>query len=91
MSTAILLFTKTNSGGTDHVWFYDVDADGWSLDDKRTPLLSDDKLGPVPQTALTAEEHAKNNLPDALARWGNRDGSERQALPDRAELLRSEG
>ena len=39
VSTAILLFTKTNSGGTDHVWFYDVDADGWSLDDKRTPLL----------------------------------------------------
>src|SRR3989440_7764693 len=32
VSTAILLFTKTNSGGTDHVWFYDVDADGWSLD-----------------------------------------------------------
>ena len=37
VSTAILLFTKTNSGGTDHVWFYDVDADGMSLDDKRTP------------------------------------------------------
>jgi type I restriction enzyme M protein len=33
VSTAILLFTKTNSGGTDTVWFYDVDADGWSLDD----------------------------------------------------------
>ena len=28
---AILLFTKTNSGGTDHVWFYDMQADGWSL------------------------------------------------------------
>ena len=48
VSTAILLFTKTNSGGTDHVWFYDVEADGWSLDDKRTPLLPEDKLGPVP-------------------------------------------
>ena len=46
VSTAILLFTKTNSGGTDHVWFYDVQADGWSLDDKRTPLLAEDKLGP---------------------------------------------
>ena len=52
VSTAILLFTKTNSGGTDHVWFYDVEADGWSLDDKRTPLLAEDKLGPVPRTAL---------------------------------------
>ncbi len=69
VSTAILLFTKTNSGGTDHVWFYDVDADGMSLDDKRTPLLPDDKQGPVPNVQLTAEEHAKNNLPDILARW----------------------
>ena len=37
VSTAILFFTKTNSGGTDHVWFYDMAADGFSLDDKRTP------------------------------------------------------
>jgi len=37
VSTAILFFTKTDSGGTDHVWFYDMQADGYSLDDKRTP------------------------------------------------------
>ncbi|MYB38815.1 MAG: SAM-dependent DNA methyltransferase, partial [Gammaproteobacteria bacterium] len=37
VSTAILLFTKTNSGGTKDVWFYDMHADGYSLDDKRTP------------------------------------------------------
>ncbi len=78
VSTAILFFTKTNSGGTDHVWFYDVDADGWSLDDKRTQLLSDDKVGPAPATALTAAEHEKNNLPDIAARWKQRDGAERQ-------------
>ncbi len=42
VSTAILLFTKTNSGGTDHVWFYDVGADGFSLDDKRTPIEAND-------------------------------------------------
>ncbi len=76
VSTAILLFTKTDSGGTDHVWFYDVDADGWSLDDKRAPLLPGDKLGPEPHTQLTAEEHVKNNLPDTLARWTSRNGSE---------------
>ena len=35
MSTAILIFTKTESGGTDQVWFYDMHADGFSLDDKR--------------------------------------------------------
>jgi type I restriction enzyme M protein len=78
VSTAILAFTKTNSGGTDFVWFYDVDADGWSLDDKRTPLLSDEKLGPIPTQTLTAEEHAKNNLPDVLARWTQRTGAERE-------------
>jgi type I restriction enzyme M protein len=76
VSTAILLFTKTNSGGTDHVWFYDVDADGWSLDDKRASLLPEDKLGPVPAAPLTGDDHAKNNLPDTLARWTNRTGSE---------------
>jgi type I restriction enzyme M protein len=78
VSTAILLFTKTNSGGTDQVWFYDCDADGWSLDDKRIPLLSDDKLGAVPTTALSTDEHLKNNLPDILARWRERDGKERR-------------
>ncbi len=78
VSTAILVFTKTNSGGTDSVWFYDVDADGWSLDDKRTPLLLEDKLGPVPKTALAEDDHAKNNLPDILARWAERAGKERE-------------
>ena len=80
MSTAILLFTKTDSGGTDFVWFYDLLADGWSLDDKRQPLLSEDKLGPVPEVALNDAEQAKNNLPDVLARWAQRDGSERERL-----------
>jgi type I restriction enzyme M protein len=78
VSTAILLFTKTNSGGTDTVWFYDVDADGWSLDDKRTPLLSEEKLGAIPSVALSENEHARNNLPDILARWRERDGAERE-------------
>jgi type I restriction enzyme M protein len=55
VSTAILFFTKTSSGGTDNVWFYDVQADGFSLDDKRTEL--------------DASVHEQNNLPDVLARW----------------------
>ena len=42
VSTAILLFTKTDSGGTDDVWFYDVQADGFSLDDKRNPVEAND-------------------------------------------------
>ena len=42
VSTAIVFFTKTGAGGTDDVWFYDVRSDGFSLDDKRTPLESSD-------------------------------------------------
>lgn len=76
VSTAILVFTKTGVGGTDHVWFYDVQADGISLDDKRTPLLPHEKLGPVPTEALNDAEHKKNNLPDLLKRWGEKDGRE---------------
>ena len=42
VSTAILVFTKTGHGGTDNVWFYDMTADGFSLDDKRTPVNEND-------------------------------------------------
>jgi type I restriction enzyme M protein len=52
VSTAIVVFTK--GGTTDHVFFYDVEEDGFSLDDKRDPV-------------------EKNDLPDALACWRNRD------------------
>lgn len=69
VSCAIVIFTKTGAGGTEDVWFYDMAADGFSLDDKRTPLLDEAKLGPVPAEALVADEHAKNNLPDILIRW----------------------
>lgn len=88
VSTAIVLFTKTNSGGTDSVWFYDCQADGYSLDDKRNPLLPAEKLGAVSgymnasghfvSETLSAEELAKNNLPDITARWEQRTGTERE-------------
>ena len=42
VSTAILIFTKTGHGGTDNVWFYDMQADGLSLDDKRSPVQEND-------------------------------------------------
>lgn len=51
VSTAILLFTK--GGSTERVWFYDVQADGYSLDDKRTPLKG----------------KGANDLPDVIAQW----------------------
>ncbi|EET46898.1 class I SAM-dependent DNA methyltransferase [Thalassobium sp. R2A62] len=81
VSCAIVVFTKTGVGGTDDVWFYDMEADGQSLDDKRTPLLDDAKLGPTPKIALSEDEHAKNNLPDILTRW--------QALEVEAERPRT--
>ncbi len=42
VSTAVLIFTKTEHGGTDKVWFYDMKADGLSLDDKRSPVAEND-------------------------------------------------
>lgn len=57
VSTAIVIFTKTNSGGTDKVWFYDMQADGFSLDDKRVEL--------------DQSKHETNNIPDILERWRN--------------------
>lgn len=42
VSTAIMIFTKTQAGGTDNVWFYDMKADGFSLDDKRQPIEDND-------------------------------------------------
>jgi len=59
VSTAILIFTKTNSGGTDKVWFYDMQADGYSLDDKRTQLFKDG----------TEPTHEQSNIADVLTRF----------------------
>lgn len=42
VSTAIMIFTKTGDGGTDKVWFYDMTADGFSLDDQRQPIKEND-------------------------------------------------
>jgi type I restriction enzyme M protein len=64
VSTAVILFTKTNSGGTDDVWFYDMQADGYSLDDKRTQL--------------DASKHENNNIPDILKRFGAKGEAKRE-------------
>ena len=88
VSTAILIFTKTNSGGTDNVWFYDMKADGKSLDDKRSLLVDEDLFekfsrgeGAEELTKKQQEElHVKFNLPDIIARYPNRN--------EKAELQR---
>jgi len=73
VSTAILLFTKTNSGGTDHVWFYDMQADGYSLDDKRNEL--------------DGSKHENNNLPDILRRWQHRDAEAQRKRTEQSFLV----
>ena len=65
-------------GGTDHVWFYDVQADGFRSTTSAQPLLAEEKLGPVPEAALSDDEHAKNNLPDVARAGSERDGAERE-------------
>lgn len=42
VSTAVLVFVKTEAGGTENVWFYDMKADGFSLDDKRSEIAEND-------------------------------------------------
>jgi len=87
VSTAILLFTKTNSGGTNTVWFYDMEADGFSLDDQRKPLLDKDKLGANILQKLTSDEHFKNNLPDIVLRWHERERKEQKRLKDNQSFV----
>lgn len=93
VSTAILFFTKTGVGGTDHVWFYDMQADGYSLDDKRTPLLTEEqresllrhpRVGGDP---ASSDLHAKNNLPDIVARWFNREAEKTRTRTDQSFLV----
>jgi type I restriction enzyme M protein len=73
VSTAVLVFTKTNSGGTDNVWFYDMKADGFSLDDKRNEL--------------DGSKHENNNIPDVLSRWRNREAEKDRARTDQSFLI----
>ena len=65
VSTAILIFTKTNSGGTDKVWFYDMKADGFSLDDKRSPIAEND----IPDVVKRFKERGKIAADDRSAKF----------------------
>ena len=64
VSTAILVFTKTNSGGSDDVWFYDMQADGYSLDDKRTPQSDNSDLADILTRWRNREEERKRARTD---------------------------
>lgn len=73
VSTGILVFTKTGSGGTDDVWFYDMKADGFSLDDKRTPL--------------DFKKHENNNIPDIVKRFRNIDKESKRKRTEQSFLV----
>jgi len=73
VSTAVLLFTKTDAGGTRNVFFYDMQADGYSLDDKRI--------------ALDSSSPTNNNIPDILMRWKHLDLESRRTRLDQSFLV----
>lgn len=79
VSTAILIFTKTNSGGTDNVWFYDMQADGFSLDDKRAKLVKD---GETPT-------HEQSNIADIISRFKTLSNLDNTPNTDSPEYTRS--
>lgn len=74
VSTAVIVFTKTGAGGTDKVWFYDMQSDGYSLDDKRTPQNGSDIPDIVARFHALKEEEA-------------RERTERSFLVPKAEIV----
>ena len=78
VSTAILLFTKTNSGGTDHVWFYDVRADGWSLGRQAHAAAADEQARRrAAEPARRPTSTRRTTCPTCWRAGGERDGAER--------------
>ncbi len=77
VSTAILIFTKTDNGGTKNVWFYDMKADGKSLDDKRNLLVDEEVFADFTSILNDPVEmediHENFNLPDIVARFRDRE------------------
>ena len=59
VSTAVIVFTKTGHGGTDKVWFYDMKADGFSLDDKRTHVAENDIPDIIARFRNLSEEESR--------------------------------
>ena len=85
VSTAVLVFTKTGAGGTENVWFYDMKADGFSLDDKRTEIADND----IPD--IIARFHNLSQTPpvadgDTPLGEGGRARTEQSFLVPKAEI-----
>lgn len=78
VSTGILIFTKTTTGGTDKVWFYDMQADGLSLDDKRTPLVKTGANGDM----KFPDDYG--DIPDIIKRWKGRESEGEKSRSDKS-------
>lgn len=77
VSTGILIFTKTGHGGTDKVWFYDMKADGYSLDDKRTKVKEND----IPDI-IERFKHLENEI--------DRKRTEQSFFVDKEEIVKND-
>ena len=88
VKASILLFEKNSNLTTKKVWFYDIQADGFSLNQKRVPILSEDKIGPILKKPLTKLEHRKNNLPECLFEWQNKKLISEQSFYIEKEILK---
>jgi type I restriction enzyme M protein len=88
VSTAVLIFTRTDSGGTDKVWFYDMRADGQTLDDKRTDLLSETEREAqfITPKKMAEALSGKSDIADILMRFGDKDEAKR-ARTDQSFLV----
>jgi type I restriction enzyme M protein len=87
VSTAMLIFTKTKSGGTDKVWFYDMQADGYSLDDKRTQEAPEYETFAELEKLIEQQEVPGTDIPDIIKRWRNLKGEEHRTRTDKSFLV----
>lgn len=92
VSTAILFFTKTGTGGTDKVWFYDMRADGKSLDDKRNLLIDEELFNDYTRFySLDIQQqediHLKFNIPDIVKRFENREAENQRKRTEQSFIV----
>ena len=83
VSTAVMVFTKTEHGGTDNVWFYDMQSDGYSLDDKRTPLDTSN----IPDIVARFRAHKQAEAAHAKSPEEARARTEQSFLVPKAEIV----
>lgn len=87
VSTGILIFTKTTTGGTDKVWFYDMQADGYSLDDKRQPQGEEFNSYDDLEKLIQQQQQASisyTDIPDVIQRWRNKEKENNRLRTDKS-------